>query len=646
MAMLKVVGASWEQTRLTFFLLGVVGIMAVIAIFFYEIPVTKNDGFYAATVYWKQGSNFRVRYWGQNNDPTQISPGVARAYYREDSSHTGWATLEIQTTPSYPDWVQAYAAGLLEGSLCWRMIYWHWQNTVANTCKNREEFCDKIRRKVLENAEKMKAEAKIKDATDAYWHQVNMFYTQLAGLEEGWKNGVSRSRKEKIFNIPHVDFIWMNSASDLRDLEFQYNVTKSYDPASPANSIALLKYLPNSMPNFILAHEAAGYYSEMLRVQKKYSFNFHYTSHSDSLLVPGNTTIFTSYPGSLYSQDDFYHVLGKNNLTIAGSSIKNYNNSLWDKVNLENLMLGPRVVAANRLSKNAKTWTKIMSRNHSGTGNKQWLVVETVQGMPKLWVLEQMPGITVSRDMSKIWYNYSYWVSYGVPYFEEVRNVSGYDEEGDGVYMVNRMKIVLDVLSKGQKDVVDEETMVKLMRHPEITALGRSDIFVLNITGDMTYQMVDDTGFSVHYNPHKIKNQSHAHFVANQVSEESAKGDHDLDVHNKGFQDMFNGMINGKGPNDRLKDIRWPSTGNKVHRVHAINEDPNDSFREYDGLIDLKISLGHAAFKAAAGPPYTEYSDTVKVAPFQWSKTSLKSIPHYGQGDKWEFTPTLEKWVW
>lgn len=37
-----------------------------------------------------------------------------------------WAQIEVETQRTYPDWVQAYAAGMLEGSLTWRNIYNQW----------------------------------------------------------------------------------------------------------------------------------------------------------------------------------------------------------------------------------------------------------------------------------------------------------------------------------------------------------------------------------------------------------------------------------------------------------------------------------------------------------------------------------------
>jgi hypothetical protein len=83
-----------------------------------------------------------------------------------------WAVLEIETRDAYPDWVQAYSAGLLEGSLTWQLIYWHWQNTVQNVCEDRMEFCKHVHSLVSVNSEKIKDLAEKNGHSDPFWHQV------------------------------------------------------------------------------------------------------------------------------------------------------------------------------------------------------------------------------------------------------------------------------------------------------------------------------------------------------------------------------------------------------------------------------------------------------------------------------------------
>ncbi len=61
----------------------------------------------------------------------------------------------------------------------------------------------------------------------------------------------------------------------------------------------------------------------MLRIQKKYKFNYHLTGNPNSESIPGHTISFTSYPASIHSQDDFYQInLNKSSrVTVAGTAL-------------------------------------------------------------------------------------------------------------------------------------------------------------------------------------------------------------------------------------------------------------------------------------------------------------------------------------
>ncbi|XP_022187919.2 putative phospholipase B-like lamina ancestor [Nilaparvata lugens] len=447
--MLKVVGASWSQTRYSSLLIASVALMGMITILFLEfVPRDVYDGRYAATVFWNAQTGFRIEFWGQGNDPRTIRKGVARAYYRPEMLSTGWAVLEIETQPSYPDHVQAHAAGLLEGSLSWQLIYWHWQNTVDSACEGREKFCDEITDFLEDNRDFIREKARLYDNEDPFWHQVNLFYEQLDGLEVGWRYAVKRSRQEDDVDIPRTDFLWLNVMSDILDLEAKKNMSKELITNNrPPLSLALLKLIPGDMTDFILSHATGGYYSSMLRVQKQYKFGLHQTGKLGSALVPGQVMTFTSYPGSVFSQDDFYKVTltthpTSSKIVVSGTVLKNLNPESWAQVDAsEQVLIGPRVLAANRLARNPEQWAELISKNSSGTGNKQWLVIQpkvTGQGQAPqgqgdnctgsltVWIAEQMPGLSRAGDISGHLKDTGYFISYGLPMFKDIQNIGGY----------------------------------------------------------------------------------------------------------------------------------------------------------------------------------------------------------------------------
>lgn len=87
--------------------------------------------------------------------------------------HSRWSIIEIETSSKYPDVVQAYAAGLLEGSLTWQLIYHHWHNTVKAVCEDWALECWKLMEFFRANTAIVRERAERLAATDSFWHMVN-----------------------------------------------------------------------------------------------------------------------------------------------------------------------------------------------------------------------------------------------------------------------------------------------------------------------------------------------------------------------------------------------------------------------------------------------------------------------------------------
>ena len=67
---------------------------------------------------------------------------------------------------------------------------------------------------------------------------------------------------------------------------------------------AIVKLLADKS-DLLVGHNTWTSYVNMLRVFKLYDFKYR-TSSSDSTVIPGHAQAFSSYPGRLYSGDDFY----------------------------------------------------------------------------------------------------------------------------------------------------------------------------------------------------------------------------------------------------------------------------------------------------------------------------------------------------
>lgn len=99
-------------------------------------------------------------------------------------------------------------------------------------------------------------------------------------------------------------------------------------------------------------------------------------------------------------------------------------------------MVFVRTMVANRLASDGLAWTKLFKRHNSGTYNNQWMVINYSlfrpgRRMPKhglLYVLEQMPGLVETRDVTEQLLSQTYWASYNVPFIPEIFETSGQDD--------------------------------------------------------------------------------------------------------------------------------------------------------------------------------------------------------------------------
>ncbi|XP_034481084.1 putative phospholipase B-like lamina ancestor [Drosophila innubila] len=479
--MLKVVGASWQKTRIGTYILIGAGLLVIGAFFVGYMDRPEYDGTYCATAYWTKKVGFQIENWKQQNDLVNIPKGVARICYKDSVYENGWAQIEVETQRSYPDWVQAYAAGKLEGTLTWKNIYNQWANTISSSCERDEssqKFCDWLRELLTRNYEHLKEQAEANAEHDHYWHQLYLVFMQLEGMQSGYERGAERARSDLEEEIPLSDFLLMNAAADIQDLKIYYenyvlpngtaeagNKNFFLPSASMLTRIMRQEQSPQSL-QLLFGHSTAGSYSSMLRIQKRYKFHYHFSPDTRSNTVPGVDITFTGYPGILGSTDDFYVVKGRQVQSIVGGvCMKNENLALWKDVNVENMVpLVARVMAANRIAQNRRTWARAMSR-HPMTGAKQWISVDlhklgaqdnlynTLDADEKhddapvavnekdnaaisqrhdqlknmVWIAEQLPGIMHSKDVTENFLvaGNSSWLANGLPYFDKIQNASG-----------------------------------------------------------------------------------------------------------------------------------------------------------------------------------------------------------------------------
>ncbi|XP_062038791.1 putative phospholipase B-like 2 [Lepus europaeus] len=505
---------------------------------------------------------------------------VAWANLTNAIHETGWAFLEVGTNGDYDDGLQAYAAGVVEASASEELIYMHWMNTVVNYCGPFEYevgYCERLKHFLEANLEWMQKEMELnKDST--YWHQVRLTLLQLKGLEDSYEGRVTFPTGS--FTIKPLGFLLLQISGDLEDLEPALNRTKTQAALGSGSCSALIKLLPGHR-DLLVAHNTWNSYQHMLRVIKKYWFQFREGPQEDYPLVPGNRVIFSSYPGTIFSCDDFY-VLGSGLVTLE-TTIGNKNPALWKYVQPEGCVLEwVRNTVANRLALDGATWADVFKKFNSGTYNNQWMIVDYkafVPGGPSpgsrvLTILEQIPGLVMVADKTSELYQTSYWASYNIPSFESVFNASGLQElvarYGDWFSYSKNPRA--QIFQRNQSLVHDLDSMVRLMRYNDFLhdPLSRCEACIPQPNGE------------------------------NAISARS-----DLNP------------ANGSYPFQALHQ-----------RSH--------------GGIDVKVtskSLAKAmSLLAASGPTWDQ------VPPFQWSTSPFRDQLHMGHPDLWKFLPIRVLW--
>ncbi|XP_015110213.1 putative phospholipase B-like lamina ancestor [Diachasma alloeum] len=435
--MLKVVGASWLQTRISTYILVAVALMGIGAIVLGEFGRVDNDGTYAAVVTWNPKTGYKIDFWGQGNDLETLPRRTARGYYRTRIQETGWSFVEIETSPNYPDAVQAYAAGLLEGSLTWQLIHHHWHNTIEAPCVGREEVCDKIRKGLKENADATRDRANALAAEDPFWHMVQLFYAQLEGLEQGWRQAVKRSKNSA--ELAQEDFLWLAMASDISNFGSEDHPTSERNFNVEAGGI-LVKSVPTEDGNLRgligIIHSTAAPYQKMLRLMKKYTFGYHLNSAKNSARVPTRSIVASSYPGALSSQDEYYLLHGEkteDTMIIAGTPLAPFKPDsketegeiiVSEKQESHTVMSSARIMSSNWLSSSALSWGRYLARRRAPEDISrpvQWII--TTPRDTSIWIIEQHPSETHAIDYTKIFTNTKSLFCNGKSVFEHKKSI-------------------------------------------------------------------------------------------------------------------------------------------------------------------------------------------------------------------------------
>eukprot|EP00048_Salpingoeca_helianthica_P007766 m.114714 g.114714 ORF g.114714 m.114714 type:complete len:459 (-) comp14430_c1_seq2:72-1448(-) len=178
-------------------------------------------------------------------------------------------------------------------------------------------------------------------------------------------------------------------------------------------------------------HTTWNMYTGMVRIFKSYAL---------PLAAPQTravTITFSSYPGALYSGDDFLQ-MRESGLAVIETTNDIFDNSLYKNLSPQGTVITwIRSILASRMAATANEWTALFEKYNSGTYNNQYIVVdynlvEVSRGRPlppnTVWIVEQLPNYTRSGDVTAFLNRpgKQFWPSYNIPFFQDIYNMSGY----------------------------------------------------------------------------------------------------------------------------------------------------------------------------------------------------------------------------
>ncbi|KAK6190761.1 hypothetical protein SNE40_002555 [Patella caerulea] len=222
----------------------------------------------------------------------EVKEWVAKAEFQNSVNKTCWAFLDVTTSSSYNSSSQAYAAGLVEGYITRDLIAMSWQNTVAGYCTSPySDYCTRLQTFLQTNYKWVMEQIK-QNPDSPYWHNVEMFYAQLMGLEDGY---LGTGPGKVHYDLDVFGMYMLQIGGDLEDLESALHKPQQSRVLGSGSCSALIKLLPDFSDLYVAQDTWSGFNS-MLRILKRYNFSYTMT---DSTSGKKNFTTF-NYDFTIY----------------------------------------------------------------------------------------------------------------------------------------------------------------------------------------------------------------------------------------------------------------------------------------------------------------------------------------------------------
>lgn len=422
--------------------------------------------------------------------------------YDDKISVEGWSYLSISSSPTQPNLVQARAAGYLEACLTHSRIY---EYSLIHA--DDYGWSSDLRAYSTANYDYMNEQIKKADGADPFWEQVSLMLEQQRGMFDGyiahapaahaisWETMVTMSMHSDMDTLCPLygGCTPVNGEEKAEEAMRPDRIMENTDPSKPPSApfkikdhcSVIVKLVPATdvaPSELYTSHTTWTGFQEMLRIYKMYDFPYQTTSSSSSEVVPGRKIALASYPGNLFSTDDWYTI--SSGLASTETTIDNHNESVWGEVKPATVLTWIRTMVSNRLATDGASWAANFAKHNSGTYNNEFHVVDynvfaasqqkmsgdsasNLKLLPGvLTIVDQMPGHVEISDETEKLQNTGYWASYnrpGLPYTYKNMNYTA-TVEAFGPHYSHALAARGQIFDMLHDTIVDEASLKKVMR--------------------------------------------------------------------------------------------------------------------------------------------------------------------------------------
>jgi hypothetical protein len=416
-----------------------------------------------------------------------VAGAVVTANFDDSLGTTGWSQLRVRTgTASASNAAKAYAAGYAEGLLTHVRISQFYANlygalssseAVLGALQNiKYAFKDSLEF-VRKNANLVPG-AMALEPVDPYWKQMRYAYLQMLGLMDAYNfaavtKGVhsltlvdmfvinrhdelpdllaafapdaikarraskttllernsflSRVRQGAVTSTVQVSDTKPNKLESTR-LQVEEAVDRDWERrmATVGHCSAFVRLAPENI-DLLAGHATWTDYGKMTRIWKVY--DFAYTADS---WTKASSIAMSSYPGCISSTDNWLEL--SSGLLVMDTALSVLNPRVYDRTMEQSVIPSfLHTLAVSRMATTGAHWATLYSESNSGSHNAQWMIIDFKAFTPGkpigdgvLTVMEEIPGLTRSTDMSAHLARDGMWMSFDRPYFSDIRDATGH----------------------------------------------------------------------------------------------------------------------------------------------------------------------------------------------------------------------------